>query len=143
MTQCVRYPYDITIVEGGTYDMWFRWSTGPVGAVPEPVHIYGYSGIMQGRKKLTDELPLIDLPNVTDPWVADGISGIYIQDDDATADLFGVWRIYIKDENTLGLCERHKQVEGVYSLFLYNTLGEAVLNQYGTMTIEPSAARTP
>ena len=142
MTQCVRYAKDITIVECGTYDMEFTWSSGIAPADPVRMHIYGYSGIMQGRLKLSDELPLIDLPNITDPWSADGISGIYVLDDDVTEDRFGVWKIYINDQDTKNLCARHKKVEGSYSLFLYNTLGEAVLNQYGVMNIEPSAART-
>ena len=133
---CIPYNYDITIQEGGTYDKMFKWSVGIT-----PVSLVGFIGKMQGRKKLTDTETLVNLPSIIVPWVADGNSGIYILDDGITPDLAGTYRMYIKDDYTQGLCANHKDIIGVYDLYLYNSSHEAVLRQYGIMTIEASATR--
>jgi len=133
---CIPHTYDITIQEGGTYDKDFRWSVGGVY-----VSLVGFTGTMQGRKKLKDDAALFSLPFVSDPWVADQTSGIYILDDGVDADLKGKYKIYIKDDLTLGLCVDHKDIAGVYTLFIKNTLGESVLKQSGILNIEASAAR--
>jgi len=135
---CVSYNYDMVIKEGGTYDRWHRWSYGDP---PVPVDLVGYTGVLQGRKKLTDELPLIELPSVLTPWVADTNSGIYILDDGVDASLKGRYRVYITNEITTGLCAMHKDIDGVYTLFLYNSVGEAVVCQSGKMTIKASAVQ--
>lgn len=135
---CVSSNYDIVIQEGGTYDKTFRWTNKDTGV---PIPLFGCTGIMQGRKKYSDPLPLIDLPFVSTPWVADVKSGIYILDDNVTPSLLGTFRMYITNEDTKGKCDTFKDIIGVYNLFLYNSLGEAILNRHGVMTIEVSAAR--
>jgi hypothetical protein len=132
MSNTVFYPYDITIHEGTTYDKWFKWSVDNVMQ-----DLTGIVGLMQVRSKTTDELPLIDLPFIATPWEADGTSGIYLTDvggDDA-------WQIYINNADTSGICETHKDIIGVYNLFLYNSDDECVLKQYGTANIVAAVAR--
>jgi len=128
---CVLYEYDITIHEGTTYDKWFRWKINDV-----IVSLLNVTGIMQVRKKITDDLPLIDLPFVTDAWVADGASGIYLMDvgvDDR-------YRVYINNEDSTGICASHKDITGAYNLFLYKD-GEAILKQYGVANLIAAVAR--
>jgi hypothetical protein len=134
---CVPYNFDIEIQEGGTYDKVHRWSI--VDDAPVPIN--GFTALFTGRKKLTDDVVLLSFTHSSVPWVADGDSGIYILDDGVDPDLIGEYRIYIKDNDTLGLCANHKDITGVYNMFLYNTLGEAVVRQYGIMTIKASTVR--
>lgn len=129
---CTLYQYDLTIHEGATYDKWFRWKINDV-----IVSLSGVTGIMQVRKKTTDDIPIIDLPFVDATWVADGTSGIYLMDvgvDDR-------YRIYINNEDSTGICSLHKDITGVYNLFLYNAEGEAILKQYGTANLIAAVAR--
>ena len=133
---CVSHNKDLVLHEGGTFDLEYRWSVD--GVIQS---LDGCTGLMQIRKKLADATPLLDLPFVSDAWAADGVSGIYIKDDGITPELQGWYRIYVNDADSMGLCDSHKQIEGVYTLFLYSSLGEAILKMYGVMTIEPSAAR--
>jgi hypothetical protein len=129
---CVLYNYDITIHEGATYDKWFRWLIEGV-----PVSLLGVTGVMQIRKKTTDIDPLLSIPFVTSAWVADGDTGIYLMDigiDDR-------YRIYIKDSDSLGICVAHKDITGIYNLFLYSAEGESILKQYGVSNIIAAVAR--
>lgn len=124
--------YDLTIHEGATYDKWFRWKINDV-----IVSLLDVTGIMQVRKKVTDESPILDLPFIDIPWVADGASGIYIMDvgvDDR-------YRIYINNEDSMGICATHKDIIGTYNLFLYNVEGEAILKQYGIANLIAAVAR--
>jgi hypothetical protein len=130
---CVRANIPITIVEGGTFDKTFQWKTG---TPPVEVDLTGYTANMQVRAKLKDTVSLLDAPFVEDDWVADGITGIYIP-----LLTTGTYRIYLKDEDTLGMCAAHKNIAGVYDLFLYNASGEAVLQQYGVATIIAAVTR--
>jgi hypothetical protein len=135
--QCVNYNYDIHIIEGGTYDEWHQWLVDGI-----PMNIVGYTGIMQGRKKLNDDYPIINIPIMSDIWIADGKSGIYILDDGINEDYAGKYRMYINNEDTSNICASHKNIVGVYNAFLYNTLGEAVLNQYGIMNVQAAIVRS-
>jgi len=128
---CTLYPYTMTIHEGTTYDKWFRWKITDV-----VVSLVGVTGIMQVRKKIADDVPILDLPYVADAWVADGASGIYIMDvgvDDR-------YRVYINNEDSTGICSSHKDIIGTYNLFLYKD-GEAILKQYGVANLIAAVAR--
>jgi len=135
---CVPYNYDMTVHEGGTYDKEFRWL---VTELLTPVAIAGCTALLQVRKKITDADPILELTHITDPWAADGDSGIYILDDGVDPLLEGYWKIYIKDEDSLGLCDLHKDIGAVYNMFLYNTDDESILKQYGKFTIIAANAR--
>jgi len=132
MSNTVFYQLDITIHEGTTYDKWFKWVVDDI-----PQDLGGVRGLMQVRSKITDENPLIDLPFVVDPWVADGTSGIYLTQVDGD----DAWQIYISNNDTTGICEMHKDIPGVYNLFLYNADDECVLKQYGTANLIAAVAR--
>jgi len=133
---CVSHNKDLTMHEGGTLDLEYRWS---VDSVVQDLH--DCTGLMQIRKKMSDAEPLLDIPFITDAWVADGETGIYIKDDGATPELKGWYRIYVNDVDSMGLCSAYKDIEGVYTLFLYSADGESILKMYGVMNIEASAAR--
>jgi hypothetical protein len=139
--KCIEVNYDITIIEGGTYDKIFQWKTGDPAIA---VDISGYTADGMIRTKLKAEPALLELPYQDKAWVADGDTGIYIlQNDeyDEYDDETGKFRIYIKDNDTLGLCSNHKDITGVYDLFLYNPLGESVFKMYGVATIKATATR--
>lgn len=132
MSGVIAYEYNIIIYEGGTFDKWFRWLVDGV-----PVSLTGFTGKMQVRQKITDSAPLLSLLPVQVAWQPDATSGIYMMDvgvDDR-------YRIYIKDEDTLGLCVNHKNINGTYNLFLYNPSGESVLKQYGSASIVAAVTR--
>jgi hypothetical protein len=129
---CIRANIPITIVEGGTYNKTFQWKTGDPAV---PVDLIQYIAHMQIRAKLRDENPLLDVPFNEESWTADGNTGIYFYNGEAVPADKGKWRIYLRDNDTLGLCVNHKNIEGVYDLFLYNPAEEAVLQQYGIASI--------
>ena len=62
--------------------------------------------------------------------------GVYLDEPE-----LGFYRIYINDADTLGLCAQHKDVVGIYNLFLYTPAGEAVFRQYGPAAILAACAR--
>ena len=128
---CVVAEFNITIHEGTTYDENFRWKVDDV-----LVSLLGITGTMQVRKKITDETPILDLPFVSDEWVADGASGIYLMDvgvDDR-------YRIYINNEDSAGICASHRDIIGTYNLFLFKD-GEVVLKQYGIANLLAAVKR--
>jgi hypothetical protein len=135
---CIQANIPITIVEGGTFNKIFQWKTGDPAL---PVDLTGYTAHMQVRAKIKDTTVLLDVDFIDEPWEADGDTGIYFFDDEYDPDDTGKWRIYLKDDDTLGLCEAHKDITGVYDLFLYNPSGEAVLKQYGVATIVAAVTR--
>ena len=138
---CIRANIDITIVEGGTFNKTFQWKTGDPAL---PVDLTGYSAHMQVRAKIKDTTVLLDVDHQLLAWTADGPTGIYFYNDEYDeydAEDFGKWRIYLKDNDTQGLCANHKNIEGVYDLFLYNPSREAVLQQYGTANIIAAVTR--
>jgi hypothetical protein len=126
----------ITIYEGGTFDKSFIWKTGSPSAA---VDLTGYTANMMVRAKLADTTPLLSVPLGVIPWVADAATGIYIPTQ--TGDDIGKYRIYLKDNETVGMCAAHKDIAGVYDLFLYSAAGEAVLKQYGVATIVAAVTR--
>jgi hypothetical protein len=136
---CIRANIDITIVEGGTFNKTFQWKIGDPAL---PVDLTGYSARMQIRSKLKDTDSLLDAEFNEESWTADGDTGIYFYstEDEYDEDM-GKWRIYLRDDDTQGLCANHKDIIGVYDLFLYSPAGEAVLQQYGTATICASVTR--
>lgn len=133
---CYNFSCPITITEGGTFDQQFRWQSGDPLV---PVDLTGYTSLMEIRAKLPDVEPLLRLPFSVEPWAADGATGIYLDADPST----GIYRMVINDDDTWGLCPAHKDVAGIYNLFLYAPNGEAVLRQFGAATILASAARKP
>jgi hypothetical protein len=135
---CIRANIDITVVEGGTYNKTFQWKTGDPSL---PVDLSGFSARMQIRAKLKDESPLLTVEFVDLPWSADCDTGIYFYNDEYDIEDLGKWRIYLKDDDTEGLCVSHKDIVGVYDVFLYSPDGEAVLQMYGTATIIASVTR--
>lgn len=134
---CVAANIDITIYEGGTFNRSFLWKTGTPAVA---VNLTGYTANMMIRAKLADALPLLTVPIQASSWVADAETGIYLyaQSGEDT----GKYRIYLKDDDTLGLCAAHKDITGVYDLFFYNSAGEAILKQYGSATIKAAVTRT-
>jgi len=130
---CIPHNYDIEIHEGATFNKEFRWSiTGG-----SRVSLAGVTGAMQVRKKLTDTDPLLDIPFVAEVWQPDGSTGIYVYGDGSDDH----YTIYIKDDDSMGMCANHKTINGVYDLFLYNASGESILKQYGDATIYPAVTR--
>ena len=140
MGTCIQALIPITIVEGGTFNRIFQWKTGDPAI---PVNLSGYTASMQIRAKLKDTESLLDVPFQEGDWTPDGDSGIYIPaaDDEYDEEDVGKYRIYLKDDDTLGLCSAHKDISGVYDLFLYSSEGEAVLKQYGVATIVAAVTR--
>ncbi len=130
---CVAAKINLTIYEGGTFDKTFQWKTG---TTPTAVDLTGYDARMAIREKLTDTSAILSLIRITDPWVADGDSGIYFDDGDE-----GYYRVYINDEDSAGICAEFKDIDGVYDLFLESPGGESVLKQYGTAKLKAAVTR--
>ena len=135
---CIRANVPITIVEGGTYNKTFQWKTGTPSVA---VDLTDYTARMQVRAKIKDVDSILDIEFQTEDWTPDGSTGIYLYDGVAIPADKGKWRIYIKDDDTEGLCPAHKDITGVYDLFLYNSSNEAVLQQYGVATIVAAVTR--
>lgn len=135
---CIRVNSPITIVEGGTFNSTFQWKTGLPAL---PVDLTGYTAVGTVRAKKADDVPLLAIPNQVGPWVADGDTGIYIYANGSPPDDQGKWRIYLKDSETAGMCAAHKDIIGVYDMFLSNPEGEAVLQMYGIATIIAAVTR--
>mgnify|MGYP001499081249 CR=1 FL=1 len=135
---CIRANVPITIVEGGTFNKTYQWKTGDPSL---PVDLTGYSAHMMVRAKLKDVVPLLDIPFDDGVWEADGDSGIYLYDGVSVPADKGKWRVYLKDDDTEGICANHKDIEGVYDLFLYNSEDEAVVQIYGVATLIASVTR--
>jgi hypothetical protein len=140
--KCIAANVDITIIEGGTFDKSFQWKTGDPAV---PVNLTGYTANMQIRSKIKNDTVLLEVPHKREAWTPDGDTGIYFYNDEYDteydAEDIGKWRIYLRDNDTLGLCDTHKEIVGAYDLFLYNPSGEAVLKQYGVATITPAVTR--
>jgi hypothetical protein len=131
---CIAVNAPITIYEGGTFDQTYQWKTGDPA---EAVDLSEYTAKMMARAKMTDIEPLISIETGTSPWDEDGDSGIYLDAGDE-----GKYQIYINDEDTANLCAQHKDILGVYDLFLYSPGGEALLKQYGVCTFVAASTRT-
>ena len=141
---CIRANIPITIVEGGTFNKPYQWKTGNPSL---PVDLADYTAHMMVRAKLRDDTPLLDVPFALDEydaaadWTADGDTGIYLYDGESVPADKGKWRVYLRDNDTEGLCANHKDIAGVYDLFLYSSEEEAVLQMYGVATIIASVTR--
>lgn len=136
MASCIRANVDITIIEGGTFDQTFQWKQGtPLAAVD----ITGYTAEMKIRATLATTTVLLTVPNQTGAWSADATTGIYIYAN-GTVDT-GKFRIYLRDESTLGLCAAFKDINGVYDLFLTTAADEVVFQMYGSATIIAAVTR--
>jgi hypothetical protein len=134
---CIRANVNITIVEGGTFNKVFQWKTGtPL----TPVDLTDYTARMQVRAKVKDEDPLLDVIFKETTWEADADTGIYLAQT-ADPDDNGKFRVYLKDDDTKGLCASHKDISGFYDLFLYNADEEAVFQMYGSASIIASVTR--
>ena len=138
MTTCIRANVDITIIEGGTFDQTFQWKTG---SPLEAVDLTGYTGDMDVRAKMSDASPVIQVPSQAIAWAADGATGVYIYPNGSPPDDKGKYRVYIKDEASLGICVSHKDLEGAYDLFLKNPGGEVVFQMYGIAYLKAAATR--
>ena len=130
---CIAVDVPITIYEAGTFDQTFQWKTGDPSI---EVDLTGYSAKMIIRTKITEDTSLISITESIIPWVADNVSAIYLDKADE-----GKYRVYITDTDTTGLCPTHKNISASYDLFLTSSLGEAVLKQYGIVTIIASNVR--
>jgi hypothetical protein len=95
---------------------------------------------MQVRAKVKDEDPLLDVTFKDATWQADADTGIYLAQTADPADN-GKFRVYLKDDDTKGLCAAHKDISGFYDLFLYNADDEAVFQMYGTASIIAAVTR--
>jgi hypothetical protein len=137
--KCIEANVNIIVIEGGTFDRTYQWKTG---VPPVPVDLEGFSAHMQIRAKLKDIDILLDVPFQDKEWEPDGDTGIYIPEADEYDDDLGKFRIYLRDNDTAGLCLAHKDIIGVYDLFLYNSYEEAILKLYGTATIQAAVTRT-
>lgn len=135
---CIRVEIPLTIIEGGTLNKTFQWKTGDPLL---PVDLTGFTAHMQIRAKLKEEVVLLDVPSSIEVWAADEDTGIYFYDGVTIPDDEGKWRIYLRDNDTMGLCVLHKNIIGVYDNFLYSAAGEAVLQQFGVATILASVTR--
>jgi hypothetical protein len=136
--RCILANINIVVVEGGTFDKTYQWKTGTPAVA---VDLTGFTALMQIRKKVKSEDVLLEIPFKDTTWIADGETGIYLYDGNYVPEDLGKYRIYIKDNDTDGLCADHKDIIGAYDLFLYNAEGESVLKQYGTATIYASVTR--
>ena len=132
---CVACEVPITIYEGGTFDRKYVWKTGDPAVA---VDLTGYRARMALKRKLSDPDPLITIDSTSEVWEPDHQTAIFFGAEN------GEWhyRIYIRDDDTLGLCSGLKDIDGVYDLFLENPYGETVLRQYGTANIKAAVRRT-
>lgn len=132
---CIAIKNNIVIYEGGTYDdtplTWYDVDG------ETPIDLTGYTAKMQVREKMNSSSPLLSIEEVADDWVADGDSGVYFSDPTA-----GTFRVYIKDEDTLGMCGNHVDINGFYDLFLYSASGEAVMKLYGSCKIKAAVTHS-
>lgn len=138
--KCIDVNINIVVIEGGTFDKIFQWK---VGNPLVPVDLTGYTASMNIRLKTKSDEILLNVPNQNNFWRPDAPTGVYIFDNDEydEYDENGKWRIYLRDDDTKGLCTLHKEVAGVYDLFLTTPQSETVLKQYGTCTIKPAVTR--
>ena len=132
---CTFYNKDLTIKESATFDREFYWIQGENPGVRN--QLSNVTGLMEIRKKMTDADPLLTIPSATSGWVKDGDTGIYILD--AGTDQ-SRWKIYIKDDDLKGICALHKQINGIYTLLLYQD-GETIFDQSGAAILVPSGIR--
>jgi hypothetical protein len=138
--KCIEVNLNIIVIEGGTFDKMYQWKTGDPSV---PVDLTGFTAHMQIRAKLKDTSVLLDVPFVDEEWSPDGTTGIYIPGaDEYDVEEVGKYRIYLRDNDTLGMCASNKDIIGVYDLFLYNASEEAILKMYGTATIKAAVTRT-
>lgn len=86
--------------------------------------------------KITDTTPILSITETTATWAEDCASGIYL---DEASD--GKYRIYLRDNDLDGICVAHKDIVGVYDLFLTAPTGETVLKQYGSCTLKAAGSR--
>lgn len=133
----------ITIYEEGTFDQTFIWKIGSDVETAIPVDLTGWTAKMQVRAKIKDVEALISITHlVGSPEEHDYASAIYIPYQDEYDIDCGMYRIYIRDEDTIGLCEKHKDIDGAYDLILSNPVGEARMQQYGAATLVAAVTRT-
>jgi hypothetical protein len=132
---CVAVEVALVIYEGGTFDRKFTWRTGDP---PVAVDLTGFQARMAIKKKITDTEPLLEIDSTSDSWAADSKTAVFFGTEG------GEWyyRVYIRDDDTLGLCSGLKDIDGVYDLYLENPYGETVLKQYGQARIAAAVRRT-
>jgi len=133
MSTCLAAKVALVILEGGTFDRDFQWKSGSPAVA---VDLTGYNAAMDIRTELASDTPLISLALEAGPWAADANSGIYITD---AAE--GMFKIYIKEEDTMGLCATHEDVTAVYDIFLTSSDGEAVFKMFGACKILAAVTR--
>lgn len=129
---CVSAKIKLTIHERTTFDRSYQLKNSSGEVIP----LTGYTGILSILSQITDTTPLISVSETTDAWSEDGPSGVYLDEADE-----GKYRIYLRDNDLLGICAAHKSIEGVYDLFLTAPTGETVFKQYGTCKLIAAGAR--
>ena len=132
---CVAAKIKLTFYEGGTFNKTFQWKTGTSAT---PVDLTGYTARAAIRSSVSAATAILELNNVAGPWSEDGSSGIYLDDDPTN----GYYQMYINDNDSIGMCATHVDIDGVYDLFLTTPSGETVLKQYGPAKLVAAVRRT-
>jgi hypothetical protein len=128
---CIAANIDLTIYEGGTFDQTFIWKTGDPAVA---VDLTGYSAEFKLSLKINDDAAMIECDSQASPWVAGGVSGIYIDNPE-----LGEFKLYLNESDVSNICL--KDIVAIYDLFLYNPSGESVLKMYGNASIKAAIAR--
>jgi len=98
----------------------------------------GYTARAAIRSSISASAVILELNSVAGPWSEDGPSGIYLDDDPTN----GYYQWYINDNDSIGICATHVDIDGVYDLFLTTPSGETVLKQYGVAKLIAAVRRT-
>jgi len=109
---------DLEMAEGASFSPRFRWK---VEGLYVDLVAGSYTGRCQVRARINDTDTLLDL---------DSDAGFFISQD--TSGLFG---LDITPAMTDGICTNHRDIEGVYDLFL-DTATTSVRKMYGTFKIK-------
>jgi len=129
---CASAKIKLTIHERTTFDRSYQLKDSAGEIIP----LTGYSAVMTIMAKLTDESPIVSILETTTTWAEDGPSGIYMDEADD-----GKYRIYLRDDDLSDICAAHKDIDGVYDLFLTAPTGETVFKQYGQCIIKAAVSR--
>lgn len=127
-----RIKIDLEMAEGSRYQQPFIWKSGDTLATVVPVDITGYTAEMQIRAKSGDAEPLLSLST--------SAGGLTITNQTLTP---GRYEIDIPDEDSQGIClpYHHRDIKGVYDLYLIDAAGKYHAHQYGQMLIRAAITR--
>lgn len=119
---------DLEIWEGATFYREFTWTIGDPAVA---VDITGYTGALQAKDLIEDEVSVLDLTTEN--------GGIVLVDLGAN----GKYAISIPPSLTNGLCPAHEKRTLIYDFFLYapSPADDAGLQQKGKIVINPAVTR--